>query len=393
VTDNPATMKELGYQGAIPLILVDTAGSAVTLGGAPTTAPAGANPAAQKFLGFSGALAAVIVDGAGVPVDLDSFFATDLDLEDLTLRVDALDLVATDHEDRLGVIEAWDASDLPYDNSGSGLTATTVQEAIDELAVPRREVLASSRTYYVRTDGSNSNNGLTNSSGGAFLTVQHALDVVYGTLDLFGYGVTVQVGAGTYSEAVAVETPQVGAGNITLTGDTTTPANCTINSGGQPSIRASNGARLLIAGIKVTAPSGQAGWHAEMGGIIESAGKNEVGAVAAHHLLADGPSTIRMTHEMVISGGCAGGHLNAGNNSFIYIQGGSWTISGTPTVGAFAQASNGAAVYAFANSFSGAINGQRYNASMNGVIQTNGGGANYFPGSVAGTTATGGQYA
>jgi hypothetical protein len=30
---------------------------------------------------------------------------------------------------------------------------------------------------------------------------------------------------------------------------------------------------------------------------------------------------------------------------------------------------------------------------MNGIIQTNGAGANYFPGTVAGTTATGGQYA
>ena len=32
-------------------------------------------------------------------------------------------------------------------------------------------------------------------------------------------------------------------------------------------------------------------------------------------------------------------------------------------------------------------------ATLNGVIQTYGGVANYFPGSVAGTTATGGQYA
>jgi hypothetical protein len=391
MTDNPATTKELGYQGAIPLILVDTAGSAVTLGGAPTTAPAGANPAAQKFLGFSGALAAVIVDGAGVPVDLDSFFATDLDLEDLTLRVDALELVATDHEDRLVVIEAWDASDLPYDNSGSGLTATTVQEAIDELVVPGREVLASSRTYYVRTDGSDSNNGLTNSAGGAFLTIQHAINIVYGTLDLYGNDVTIQVGAGTYPEAVVVSAPQVGAGVITLLGDTTTPANVTISSGSSSSIEVQNGGTLFVGGTKVT-NSGFAGWYAN-GGTIKSAGKNEMGAIGSHGLLADGPSTIFQTHEMILSGGCAGSHLQASNNSYIYIQGGTWTIVGTPSLGAFASAATSGVLYCFANSFSGAITGAKYNVALNGAIQTNGGGAGYFPGSVAGTAATGGQYA
>jgi hypothetical protein len=41
---------------------------------------------------------------------------------------------------------------------------------------------------------------------------------------------------------------------------------------------------------------------------------------------------------------------------------------------------------------SGGATGKRYVAELNGVINTFGGGANYFPGNVAGTTATGGQY-
>jgi hypothetical protein len=43
--------------------------------------------------------------------------------------------------------------------------------------------------------------------------------------------------------------------------------------------------------------------------------------------------------------------------------------------------------------FSGAATGARYFANMNSIIQTNGGGANFFPGDSAGSTATGGQYA
>ncbi|WP_205717116.1 hypothetical protein [Afipia massiliensis] len=42
--------------------------------------------------------------------------------------------------------------------------------------------------------------------------------------------------------------------------------------------------------------------------------------------------------------------------------------------------------------YSGSATGARYTANSNAVINTNGGGANFFPGSVAGSAATGGQY-
>jgi hypothetical protein len=40
----------------------------------------------------------------------------------------------------------------------------------------------------------------------------------------------------------------------------------------------------------------------------------------------------------------------------------------------------------------GTATGTRYLSGSNSVINTNGGGANFFPGSGAGSTATGGQY-
>jgi hypothetical protein len=48
--------------------------------------------------------------------------------------------------------------------------------------------------YYVRTDGSNSNNGLTNTSGGAWLTVDYACSQVSAGTH------TIHVGAGTFAE-------------------------------------------------------------------------------------------------------------------------------------------------------------------------------------------------
>lgn len=258
---------------------------------------------------------------------------------------------------------------------------------------PGRDVLAAARTYFVRTDGNDANDGRADSAGGAFRTIQKAVDKVFGTLDLNGFDVTIQVGPGTYAEAVRAASPQVGAGAILLRGDPTTPANVTVSSGGETSLAVKgSGTRLRVSGIKVT-NAGFAGWHAESGGYIESAGRNEMGAVGGHQIVAEGPSAIHMVHEMIMSGGCAGSHLNASNNGFIYLQGGSWTIIGTPAVDTFASAAAGGVIYTFANTFTGSLAGQRYAARLNGVIETNSGGNTaYFPGSAPGTTASGAQY-
>lgn len=65
---------------------------------------------------------------------------------------------------------------------------------------PRREVLTANRTYYVRTDGSDSNTGLANTAGGAWLNPSKAYDYVSSNLDLGGqYKVSVFLGAGTHS--------------------------------------------------------------------------------------------------------------------------------------------------------------------------------------------------
>jgi hypothetical protein len=58
----------------------------------------------------------------------------------------------------------------------------------------------------------------------------------------------------------------------------------------------------------------------------------------------------------------------------------------------FAMADSGGTLVAPLNDFDGRCTGQRYDAHMNGVLWTAGKGANYFPGSVAGATYTGGQY-
>lgn len=65
------------------------------------------------------------------------------------------------------------------------------------------EVLTADRTYYVRTDGNDGNDGLANDALGAWLTIQYAFDWCNAHLSFNGFTVTIQAGdAGSYDGAV-----------------------------------------------------------------------------------------------------------------------------------------------------------------------------------------------
>lgn len=256
-----------------------------------------------------------------------------------------------------------------------------------------REKLTATRNYYVRTDGNDGNTGLVNNAGGAFLTIQRALAVILGTLDLAGQNVNVNIIAGTYAGAISFTSPQVGAGNITLIGDTTTPSNINIATGGSTCITVDGGGcRLFVQGVKLS-NTGQALLYAKNGGFISTSGKNEFGGTSGHRMIAEAGGRIEATAAETISGTASGAHYLAQQNGTIYCQGAVWTASGTAAQAPFASAGFNGTIYAFGNSSSGTFTGQRYNAGLNGVITSNGGGASYFPGSIAGATSTGGQYA
>jgi hypothetical protein len=120
-------------------------------------------------------------------------------------------------------------------------------------------------------------------------------------------------------------------------------------------------------------------------------------ACSGNHIYAAGAgaSVIAMGNYQIIGG--AVWHAEASTSGYIELSASdrhvAVTLSGTPNFsGGFAVAA-GASLAANNNSFPGTgATGPKYNAQLNGVIWTAGKSANYFPGSVAGSTSTGGQY-
>lgn len=253
-----------------------------------------------------------------------------------------------------------------------------------------REVLSAARTYYVRTDGSDSNDGLANTSGGAFLTVQKAVDVVYQTLDLGIYSVTVQVGDGTYAGAISCSGPLIGSGGLTIQGNSGTPTNVILSTGGTSTVTVQNGAILTVKDFKIT-NTANFGLYARTGGVIKFSGI-DFGSVTAHQIRASDFGLIEAIGNYTISGGAAS-HWNVAHGQ-VRVQSRTITISGTPAYsGSFFGGSSCGVAIIGGCTFSGTgATGTRYSVATNSVCDTNSGGASYLPGNAAGSAATGGQY-
>jgi len=252
-----------------------------------------------------------------------------------------------------------------------------------------REQLTAARTYYVRTDGSDSNNGLANTAGGAFLTVQKAVDVV-ATLDTSLYDVTIQVADGTYVTSWVILKNPLGSGTVTIKGNSGTPANVVIDGGFE---KLSTGITFIVKDLKVinATSSNAIGFYCINGAAITLSNINfSTGFV--FHVLAAFEGVVRIETPVTISGG-ANVHVYASTNAVVYFESVAYTLTGTPAFStAFCVAEHTGVAQGGASTFSGSATGSRYSVTTNAAILVAGGGANFFPGNAAGSTATGGQY-
>lgn len=318
-------------------------------------------------------------------------------------------------------IQAVDAANLPTGDwevgmgtysSANTLTRTTVLASSNEnatvtfstggkhvsLVQPAAQVkwakerLTANRTYYVATTGNNSN------SGGAatpFLTIQYALDFVSKNIDCNGYEVTISVADGTYAENVVM--PLVaGAKRLYLIGasiDNTKilPASgkCVANelqnnpcvlyvstmhlyAVAAAQLSAANGSAIMFSGISFGGNATNLGTalQANYGGVIHSY------STAACKINGN---------LWYFASAATGGNIQFGSISF--------TVTAASAFTAFASSTLGSYIQSAGCTWSGsAITGNRYAVDSNAIINVGGGSSTYFPGSVAGTATTGGQY-
>jgi hypothetical protein len=283
-------------------------------------------------------------------------------------------------------------------STGSKVSFSSVpQVAIVIFPADVREILAAATTFYVRADGNDSNSGLANTAAGAFLTFQGCYDRLANRYDFGGQTVTIFNGSGavTYTAPLSISAAWSGGGNLVFDGN-----GCTINTA-SPSIF-NIGVTVPLPGVftvqNVTLTSSTSATlisHGGTGQLSVGSGVTIGTSVGGDHVAASANAMILFLGNYTITGG-ARIHVYARTGGIISMYAGfgfTTTIAANITFSdSFANVDPAGTVFAVAAARTislGAftVTGKRYTSTAGGVVYTNGGGANYFPGTVAGSGA------
>lgn len=237
---------------------------------------------------------------------------------------------------------------------------------------------------------------------GPFKTMQRASTEI-NKWNLNGYSVTVNVANGTYTGTVGLPDPG-GNGSVSWLGNASTPANCTITTNSGNAVNAA-GVKNYMTGFKYTT-TGSAAVNAcvgvgAQGAVVVVINSFEVGPCLGSAFFAYGGAFIRLGGTKKITGNLGANAFS--NGAFLEAILGSKIdcdivgaapiiLVGSVTYSYFVYAVQLSSVVYIHGGVTGSGTGQRYLANSNSVIGTGGGGANYYPGTVAGAVASGGQY-
>jgi hypothetical protein len=284
------------------------------------------------------------------------------------------------------------------DNGNIPVLEAQFEAALNKFLGPFFIPLIPQTTWFVdHAVGSDSFDGTTSTvsgSHGPWLTIQHAVNVL-SNYSFGGQTVTIQmVSAGTYAGPINIS--NVTNGILLIQGNGSAQASYTISgnsplfggliqvTGGQVSLRGftlSNQATGITNNLEIVDATCTI-QNITFGGVTGAAG----------HATAAQSATININSGCIWAQSCASA-LNSSNGSTIIIFA-NMTTSGTPVwSNACAVAANlgdiafgGGGGWIFTNT---GATGPRYSAVFNGVINTSGSGANFFPGNSAGTPAIG----
>ena len=234
------------------------------------------------------------------------------------------------------------------------------------------------------------------------LTPQYAVNQALEYYDAMTHNIVVNMADGTYT----LSGPIIINGGLTggtggsgsqpslfIIGDQTTPSNVVFNSpsGGVQAMGAGN---TTIEGIDF-ASSGAGDSIQGLRGAVIAVTNDVFGTTSAAHMHADSFSQVIVTGGYTVNGS-AGNHFRATNQGQVLctIAPKTITLSGTLTFSDFVIAGDLGLINCnnADNTFSvgGSVTGTRFQSSGNSVIDTSGS-PNFWPGSINGATATGGQ--
>ncbi len=255
--------------------------------------------------------------------------------------------------------------------SSGGVSNTTI------VVNATKTTLGGNTNFYVRTDGNDSNSGLANTAGGAWLTLQGAWDNLTRNYISGPYVATVNVADGTYVGNLSAYYSSEMAGAINFVGNVATPANVVLDASGKVfGIAVSSSvAAIAIGGITIDAAA--VGFTAAVVNatlsdvVISDSGLYSVYAASASSFTLD---------DVTISGSQTTAITAIGGSTINTT--GVLTVSGTPALaGAFAYADNHGLILFSGTIVDGGATGLRFLVTNGGVIRT---GANVVPGDVLG---------
>lgn len=273
------------------------------------------------------------------------------------------------------------------------LTWANLKSAILAWLVPGhfREKLTANRVYYVRPDGNDSQTGLLDTAGGAFLTPQKAIDVIATTLDISGYQAKIKLADGTYPPFTLKNVSGFAAlDNLVIEGNTTTPSNVVISATGSVCITAQSLSSVwTLKDFRLTG---------NVHGIVANNSTVVIDNIDFHtityfQLFLQSAKAISRGYS--ISGNAGFSNISL-ENSYFESAGTTVKILANITLGTFIYCN----YVSFSNSYGMSFDygafavtaTVRYSVAGNGVLFTNGGGPTFFPGDTDGVELTGGKY-
>jgi hypothetical protein len=247
--------------------------------------------------------------------------------------------------------------------------------------------------FYVSPSGNDGTGD--GSSGNPWASPQGAINYCNANIDFGGQTAVVNCAGGVYNTNFVQSQPNVGGGQLVIQGTVGNMAAVTFNcvSGGNV-VQAANGGALFVQWLTFAGGGGGSCYlQALQGGTIGYGNINFTSPAGGNGFdlymlpqgtgLATGDFTItgpRLSHIMG-----DGGFANETGHTITLAGGVVWTYG-------YAFTQNGCYARLLQNTFVGTATGPRFSAQSNSIIQSNGSGPNYLPGSTPGTTDGYGAY-